>query len=151
MADLDKRNNRSKSPKPIIKKKVLPTEPEKELEEYPVWVIDSQTFIPYAASLTNEYSFKAEGKSLNFFSQKVLEVKEGDKVTIKLKGLKHQIPPKNFVLQEDHGEIPLYSYPPNIKSLDDTSIPRYFEGVTTKPLNSLNIPHDFTVRLSSGQ
>jgi putative lipase involved disintegration of autophagic bodies len=96
MADLENRRGRKRSKpkvKPVKREKVQ--EPKRILEEYPVWVLDSETLIPYAAILTNEYSFKPFDGDSNA-EEKVLEIKEGDKVNIKLRGIQNQNPPPEF-------------------------------------------------------
>lgn len=115
MADLQTRNLKKPKPKPKPKSKSKP-EVRRALEEYPVWVLDSETFIPYAAILTNEHSLSESQAEAE--TEKLLEIKEGDVVTIKLRGIKNQKPPEGFQpLKNARGLAPLYAYPPKIKSM----------------------------------
>ena len=141
MSDLEDRKSPKPNPKPLPKERAVI---KRELEEYPVWVVDPVSLIPYAAILTNESSFKPlEGEKIE---EKVLEIREGDNVHIKLRELEHQHPPVDFKCKKNsRGKVPLYAIPPVIHTLKLDYIPIHFSGVTTKPIDKIVVEHDFCV------
>ena len=112
--------------------------------------MDTETYIPYSAILTNDFSFKAlPGEPA--VQEKILEIREGDIVHVRVRDLKYQVPPDTFRAKSNRrGKVPLYQKPPAITSLKHISVPLEFVGDTTKPNQSLIIPHDFTVTDKKG-
>lgn len=112
--------------------------------------MDTETYIPYSAILTNDFSFKAlPGEPV--VQEKILEIREGDIVHVRLRDLKFQIPPETFRPKANRrGKIPLFQKPPAIKSLKNISVPLEIVGDTTKPNDNFIIPHDFTVTDKKG-